>query len=349
MNIENCPGGSATDQSFQSNITSLCDVSLTSYDAVTSTLLGIRGLSILALWYSWLRRRKTNLKKTDATVRKRWENRIPILASVNTVITITWFLMFLLVRFNLSSSCNGVTLLLWSVIFDGYAIQSWFFQRKIIRLGKKIIPMSIVKLERHTKNDSGFQSRLEKLQKLDANLMIIIFLEVILAIVQTVSGTVMGLIYPGEFVWIQLTFACEALCVLVLNAALIYQLERVITCIKTSTFDEIEKNKLARKFRSQQTHFAITTITIFIIMMQLVGGIFQATWYVMIPGCILETSTSSFAIIEIIGKVFLRMCGRSRVAMEWTDSPSRNDPMISSIRSKKIENPDVLVTMTAVS
>ena len=141
------------------------------------------------------------------------------------------------------------------------------------------------------------------LQQLDRNLRIIVFIKVASLLLQTICGFVLGFIFPGRFEFLQIAFASEGIFMIFNGSALVYQMSRVIGCIISSTMEPLAKEKVVHKIRSQQYHFFAIALAGTCINLLLVIEIIPSVWYMLLYWIVIETLVSSFALIELAGRV----------------------------------------------
>jgi hypothetical protein len=332
----------ATDETFIPNIEAPCTTPLETVDICISITLIIRLSVALLAWRDWLLIRRRRLQtSTQPPNRARRRNRFPVLPLLNSGIALLWVLVFLLSRFNVINSGNGVVLLLLSLIFDGYAIVSFFFQQKIVKLGKKLIPIAKLRLHESDSSTSAantFDNTLDRLSEFDVRLKFIVFFEAISILLQTISGCILGLIYPGEFTWFQVMIASQAVYVFFVSAAIAHQLSRVILCIKSSTIESTQKTKAAQKLHSRQIH-AISVACLFVVVhMLMVFGIFPSKWSLLVYTCLMETTTSSLLIIEAFGMIVSCRCFRKTASNDKPGTALKVDPFRPASADSKDKN-----------
>jgi len=306
MNPEGCLPGLVTDETFRLNFSPACSISLNEYDIAISVVLVIRFVTAVLSWHDWFEKKRRyagSVKKGGGNMRerRRWEHRFPIVPSTAILLLICWILVFVLVRFNLSNGKNGLTMFFWTLAFNFFAVYSLLFQKKIVRLGKRVIPLSQTKLEA-----LGASSNVDELQSFDLILRIIFLVELICVAVQTICGFVLTFALPNQFICLQVAFACEGIYMGSLTTALMYQMCRVISCVQQSTILNSTKSNVVRKIRSQQIHFFLTGGSGTVINLLLAAAVIPAVWYILLYWIILEALVSSFAVVEFFGSLCLR-------------------------------------------
>src|SRR5204863_403799 len=141
------PPGLAMDQTFLANFAGVCDTEIAVFEGVMSALVILRFICALLVWNDWWSRKKAFTRRTaDVRDKQEWNNRIPFIPILSSSMAVVWLLVLILVRFNQSNFLNGVSTFLWAFVFDGYAAYSLMFQRRLIKLGRKIIPISRAKI-----------------------------------------------------------------------------------------------------------------------------------------------------------------------------------------------------------
>jgi len=316
MNTQGCPVGFATDETFLPALTpGSCEVDLNVYDGVMFSLLIFRALFGILVWYDWWARKQASIKRAMGVQdKRRWEQRLPFIPVVSTLLVIVWFLVILLVRFDQINASNGVTLLFWTVAFAGYGIYSIVFQRKVIRLGKRVIPLARAKLDDMTAeggtNNSGSpdnkNNKWDDLASFDQVQVAILLMQFISQFVQLLCGLVLGLIFPGVFVWLQVAYVSEAVYILGNVFSLMYQLQRVYQCVVESHMDNATKGAIRKKFRSQQSHFIVIGCSGMTVNLLLTAAVFPSRWYTLIYWMLIEISVSSLAAIDILWSLCIR-------------------------------------------
>ena len=246
---------------------------------------------------------KTPPGPTSLADRRQWEKRFPIIPLVSTVLALQWIAFLVLVRFDLSNGRNGLTTYFWVQTFNLFALYSFQFQRKIIRLGKKIIPLWRIKLETSASSPSHRNDSMNKLEYFDPTLQAIVVLQVIAIVVQFVFGLVLGFVLVGDFVYIQVSFAFQALYFFLTTYALVYQIHRVAACIRSSTIDQATRGQVLQKINSQQLHFAFIGGTGTIVSVLLAAEVIRANWYMIFYCIVLEGSMSAVPVIEFTGRL----------------------------------------------
>jgi len=309
-----------------------CEVDLNVYDGILSTLLILRGLFGLLVWQEWRARKRTFTKRTaDVQDKRRWEHRVPFIPVLSSAMVVTWLLVVLLVRFNQSNAHNGVTLLLWTIAFNGYAIYSMLFQRRVIRLGKKIIPLARAKLDDMTKQSVGNNSpqqpgssktisKWDELASFDSVQVAIVCLQLCCVALQFLCGIVLGLIFPGSFLWLQVAYASEGIYIGGSVISLIYQLERVYRCVVESQMDDKTKGVVRKKFRSQQLHFLLIGCAGVAVNVILTIGVFPSRWYTLVYWIVIESSVSSLSVIDLAWSFCLRKRKKAPASPQMTSA-----------------------------
>jgi len=334
MNTQGCPVGFATDDTFLPALTpGSCEVDLNVYDGVMSSLLILRVLFGVLVWYDWWARKQARVKKASRVQDKRhWENRFPFIPTLSSAVIVVQLLMILLVRFDQSNAGNGVTFMFWTLGFLAFGIYSLIFQRRIIRLGKRVIPMARANLEELDKiptgadqkgaNNTSFESKRnwDDLASFDQIQVAILVVQFLSQVVQLLCGLVLGLVFPGAFVWLQVAFISESVYIFGNVFSLIYQLERVFGCVLDSQMDDATKDTIRKKFRSQQLHFSLIGTAGIAVGVLLTTGVFPARWYMMVLWLAIEGSVASLAAIDAMWSLCLR---KSKPVVDQASSPAR--------------------------
>jgi hypothetical protein len=322
MNTENCSIGRATDETFlRVENGPRCTVELIEYDIAAGLLLSIRFLTMIAVWFHWRRKKLkfTNRQMNNANISKAqqesWQRRWPIIPTLAIMMVIVWITMFVLIRLNLSSAYNGVTLLLWALTYNGWAFYTFIYQRKIIRLGKKVL--------------GGARSMLSQespeLQNFDINLKLLFFVEFICILVQSISGIILGMIFPGEIIWIQIAFVFEGLYMILSASTLIYQIQRVKRVVFENMLNSSSKSRVVSKMRTQQFYFMLTSSLGAIVNFLVAAKIIPLTWPLIMYWISIELSVSSLDVIEFFGT--LVAAGSKRMTREETiQSNTQSNP-----------------------
>jgi len=314
MNTVGCPEGLATDESLVAP-SALCDTSLLAYDLLFGIFFGIRGLATVFQWTDWFRRRRAFLKKnTNARDTKRWRYRLPVGPVIGTICALAWLLIIILVRMNVANASNGAAFCLWMIGAISYMSTAAMFMRRIVRLGKRIIPMSKVNLDKLVKQDQSQNgsSRFDSLGTYDTFLRIVVVAMAVEFASMFVNGIVLSLVLPGEFAILQISYASVAALLFTVAIALTYQLQRVYLCvIGCAMFGESSRGPVVQKLRSQQTYMVTIGLGAAFGNILQASGVFPSRWYSLLFWMIAETSGSSLPVLEKIGSIFIS--GKRRV------------------------------------
>ena len=158
MDTTNCSQGYATDQVLlygEDFVPFSCGVNLGVYIGVFIVLTLLRGAMCTAQFSLWQSRENKLVARTGKR-RSRW----PILPLLSFLSFLMVGLFTILTSLNVANSSNGGSLMLLALFFLPLGITGIFISAKIINLGKKIIPLSTLKLDRG--NNLSRLSGLEK-------------------------------------------------------------------------------------------------------------------------------------------------------------------------------------------
>ena len=256
---------------------------------------------------------------------------------LSVMVVIVQLPMIVLVRFNQSNASNGVTLMFWTMGFAAYGVYSIVFQRRVIRLGKRVIPVARAKLDDMTaqggtngsnSQDANKNSKWDDLASFDQVQVAILVMQFISQFVQLLCGLVLGLIFPGVFVWLQVAYVSEGIYILGNIVSLAYQLQRVYQCVVESNMDNATKGAIRKKFRSQQLHFVLIGCSGFVVNLLLTAAVFPSRWYTLIYWMLIEISVSSLSAIDIVWS----LCIRKKRPGDDRSSSSRRPHAIASTR-----------------
>jgi len=322
MNTTGCPPGLATDETFiyysaffeelnslispsQPSVAS-CGSSLAAFDGVFATLLVIRFMFTVLVWNDWWIKRAGFLKKnnTNANQRRIWQHRIPVIPLTLTLVLLLWVMLVLLMRYNVTNAGNGGTFFMCILMFFGYVASSIIYQRRIIRLGKRIIPLSRLRLDALGTSGSE-KSRFDLLATFDWALITLIVIQLLSGLVFLAFGVV-GLVFPGTPLYVKLGCGISTVYTVCSTVALVYQLDRVYRCVRDSEMDPETKLTVRKKFRSQQVHFLLFVTTHFTVNMLFVVGVIPFAWYTVAFWLAVEISVSSLSAIDVLWSLCMR-------------------------------------------
>ena len=134
MNTENCSFGWATDNVFQSTPTLDCSSSIIAYYVVCMALFFLRFLSFLRRYYNW---------KRQTSSKERSKAKYSISSLISFATTFLFLLLILLPGLNIANVENGISFALFSLAFIPFVFDLSLSLFRLVRLGKKIIPLMI--------------------------------------------------------------------------------------------------------------------------------------------------------------------------------------------------------------
>jgi hypothetical protein len=141
MDPTGCPPYLATDSIFQ-RTSPVCGSSLIAYWVVTMLIAIIRSIGAYHRVKIWLKRRRI----VDQRKKRLQTNQIlglPIPQVSSVFASIVYYIMFILPGLNIANVYNGIPFSLFSLAFLPAMMDFVLMLLKLVRLGKKIIPLSL--------------------------------------------------------------------------------------------------------------------------------------------------------------------------------------------------------------
>lgn len=136
MNVENCPPGWATDQVFIfNNPVGTCDMPVPAYILLGVILTTFKGILTCLHIKEWRRRQRKLYAKMD---RQKHHPFVPTLSFVSFMVYATFFPLTFA---NVVNSGNGWSYALHSIGWVCFGLISIFFLFKIVRLGRRLVPI----------------------------------------------------------------------------------------------------------------------------------------------------------------------------------------------------------------
>jgi hypothetical protein len=211
MDTRNCTGSFASDGAFK-DITTRCDTDMNVYWSLSGVVIIWIGLHLLINFWIFIKKGKRTIP-----------------TSLWLVLSVYFFYVFniLLIGFNIVKYTDGSALALFSISFTPLAMLSAMSYIKIVRLGAKIIPMTLKNLE----------SR-EALKKLNRLQVAFIVFQLSSIFGSTLLFVAIGPIIPQhEHVFGQVGFALKAFYFLFNLIGYIHQFERCVQVVKSIARD----------------------------------------------------------------------------------------------------------------
>ena len=165
MDTTGCSSGWATDVAFQRIDLGSCNSSLIAYWIVTMTICLAKFICSVKRTATWFER------KHSGQNRGRW----PIPPAVSIFASVAYFVLFTLTGLNIVNVFNGVTFSLFSLCFISISFDYLMMLLKLVRLGQKIIPMSL----RQAEGDHQHLPSLEKFNMVGLGLLFLQFFSMI--------------------------------------------------------------------------------------------------------------------------------------------------------------------------
>jgi hypothetical protein len=133
MDARFCIPGWATDTTYEKNNIGDCGTSIIAFWIVSMTICIVRLICALKRGRTWNERWKAGLQHG------RW----PLAPIVSFLISILYANMFLMIGLNILNAWNGFSFTLLGLAFFLVSLDYIMSLLKLVRLGKKIIPMSV--------------------------------------------------------------------------------------------------------------------------------------------------------------------------------------------------------------
>lgn len=241
MDRTNCSEGYASDRVMlygDDFVPFSCNVSLAVYIGVFVTLTLIRGTMCLVQFRLWIvRERRVQVR----TGKKR--NRLPLLPLLSCFSFSCLAVFTILTSTNVANSSNGAPLMILTLFFFTLSVTGIFMAMRIINLGKKIIPLSMVKLDNERNNP-----RLSQLEKSTGFLKLIFVLEIVVIAISPITAFV-GLFSP-VFSTFQIAVVCYPIQNVLIGCGVGYQYQRVIKAIQACEFSNSQGVVIGRNHQN---------------------------------------------------------------------------------------------------
>jgi hypothetical protein len=200
MDVTGCPEGFATDKVFIANPVVLCDVNLAVFWSMVMLVCFIRLMAFALKTHSYVKVNGCRFVKRRS---------ISMFVSVWSVLS--YFLSSILVGVNVGNAANGWSFAFYSFTYLSFIVDFTMMLFKIVRLGKGVIALP-------KNQDMG---NTDHLSKFTGIMMIIVFLQIALAVVSSITLIILSPIYPEqEYVFGTIGFASKGifqiLCTLVM-------------------------------------------------------------------------------------------------------------------------------------
>jgi hypothetical protein len=224
MNTTGCPDGWATDViMFYNNEELACDMPVAVWIVFFVVFCGLKlfvAITHTKLWVTREHKRENN-RSTAGRGRSARSRRFPIVPAMSWMLFMIYLAFFLVSTLNVARGVPafifGLGWMLFGLIYLAYAF-------KFINLGHRIGARStdISKSER------------DKLSKIDVIGKIIVVIGFVSLIGQTICYCVLGLIYPSDYMFIQIANGFDGWFVASATTILLYQMQRVKNAIYSS-------------------------------------------------------------------------------------------------------------------
>jgi hypothetical protein len=231
MNTNNCPTNWATDEIFlcEPYIANPCSANVTAYIVAGSVLTGIRVLVLIQQYITWNTREQNkkhqnpnhNFNNTTNPNGKIIKRNLPVVVIMGLLTILLFILILVLTSYNMVSCKNGTSGLLLGIFFLPLNVSAALWSNRIIRLGRKLIPLSKMQLDMSTDKEAS-------IAKEDNLLAILNRMSRFCMVLAQVSFIILCPIFPGYFWPIGLgitSWGCnDFLC----STAWAYQLHRLV-------------------------------------------------------------------------------------------------------------------------
>ena len=220
-----CAPGTAADHVMlygDDFVQSACDVPYPFYVSFFSVLTILRLGLVLLQFRLWNIRERKLAARTGKT-----RKRFPAFVALSFMAWLALLLFAILTSLNVANAANGAPAFLLNLLYFPMAIQTLILMQRMVRLGRKLIPVQKLQIEAQNSTISG---RLTNLSQ-TTWLIRVIYIIHVLTTVLTAASFVVGLFVP-VYTTYQVGATGYALQDFLLGGGLVYQHQRVINVIR---------------------------------------------------------------------------------------------------------------------
>ena len=240
--------------------------------------------------------------------------------------------MFAFIRADLISSKNGLAFFLLCLIFFGYTIYSFHFQRNMVHLGRRIFP-----LMRKNILDDGEVSNWRFIEELDPILRIFELLQILCALIQMACG-IAATLELNYFRVFRIAFIVDGIFMICNTFFAVYQLFRIGKVTSRSTMNITLKHQILKRIHTQQVYFICLGVIATFVTFSLAFGLIPLRWEMLIFWILIEICVSSLMIVELIISFRKTLMKKSRVLTSRFKSRKR---YTLSVQNVELATPSV--------
>lgn len=351
MNSLNCSSGWATDEIFiPVSGVAKCDASLVAFGIIGAALITAKWSVLYVHVTLWRSRQKWSKDRS---------NKLPIVPVLSLLSALIYTLFFTLTSTNYANSTNMAGPALYSMGFTTFAITSVLFYVKIVRLGKRLIPLSRVRHKSmavlHDSDDStsranksgsggempaGMSTMMDaaaKTANFDTLGSVLLVAESAAAFAQFFAFFIVGVFIANDYRVNLVAFGVAGLFLLLHSSAILYQFERVVIAITKSAYQVKKANVQPQGFdlsiiihRMRFQQFVISSIGFVSVVFYLLMAtqVVPLAYYIVVIHMIFEVF-ASFSISKSLG-------ARKKKATESNSNKDRRiDKEVSSTGTNK--------------